>query len=365
MSSRRICTVTLAIAVLLGCWTGGVHAPAATPAEKLAEAARDAAKNFQPVKEADLQQAHNDLSGAIERLDVRLTMAGASGDDWRQFLDWKKLQAELAKKNPDLDELNRILDQYSSGYTTLQKAPFQDVRRALEHYVDLARAEKDPKAKDDYQRNMEELAKHLEAYGKQPNTKDAYWIDGILQWLAEANLAGGLRDEVRKEFQHPNLFIQVAAATVAAAMDNVVDEVAPFSDNILGTNIQGTGHTTGTLSAHLVPDARFAIVDLTFLGYVQTNNVGVNGPAQVQSQGSTGVGAVKRLWADADGLSATPRRVKPRRQASSPACRSTAGGGCREWPTSAFTSRSRWPSRSRPSTPNSGSTSGWMPGRPR
>ena len=93
---------------------------------------------------------------------------------------------------------------------------------------------------------------------------------------------------------------------VGAGIAGPVDEVAPIRDCILGTDISGTGRTVGQTTVSLFPDADEAVFDIILLAVNNSQSVGRNGPVCVYTTGRTGIGVCKRVWMDADGLSAHP-----------------------------------------------------------
>ena len=84
------------------------------------------------------------------------------------------------------------------------------------------------------------------------------------------------------------LHARLSSRLVAAGIERPLDEVTPVRDFILGTDIIGTGRTTGKLTIQLVPSADKAVLETVLVGKVDSRNVGYNGPATIHSQGHDG-----------------------------------------------------------------------------
>ena len=93
---------------------------------------------------------------------------------------------------------------------------------------------------------------------------------------------------------------------IGASIGGPIDDVAPISDCILGTAIQGMGHTIGQTTTSLSPNPAFATFDAISDAMNYSNNVGRNQQVCIYSTGQTWLGADKRLWLDEDGLHAHP-----------------------------------------------------------
>ena len=277
------------------------------PDPSLAAAARAAKAQFHPLTKDDLNQAKAELTAAVDRLDGRLKKDATNGEGWRKYTQLDKLQAELrAPAGPDLAVFSALRENLSSGQEGLELVWFVDVRQALRKYIERAGAIDNPQVKTAYEQVLDRLAADLEASALQPSTNQAFRIGEALRWLDSTRQAPQLVESVSNRLVHPNLYIQVNGAMVGAGIAGPVDEVAPIRDCILGTNINGTGRTVGQTTVNLFPDADEAVFDIILLAVNNSQSVGRNGPVCVYTNGRTGIGVCKRVWMDADGLSAHP-----------------------------------------------------------
>lgn len=275
--------------------------------EKLSAACRAAKADFRPLAEADLKQATEQLRGAVRRLDARLAADPKNGPRWREYLQWESLQEQLKRdQDPDLDVLNEIAKKYRAGHEGLKLHSFADVQDTLARYRLIARAIDNPKTQAVFQGILEGLPAYLEAYQAQPTTELALQIGAALDWLEDHRQVPGLLAELRAELGGPNLLLQVSGELLGAAIGGPVDDTAPVRDVILGTDIFGTGHTTGQVRLELVPDDRRGAFETVFSGTTRTQTVGYKGPVRIYSTGSTHITGRKRFWIDAGGLAARP-----------------------------------------------------------
>jgi hypothetical protein len=268
---------------------------------------RAAKADFHPLTAADLLEVKAELADAVARLERRLHAAGENGANWRKYLQLDQLRAQLEKgKTPDPAVLDAVYARYTAGQEGLELVWFLDVSQALRRYREMARNVGDPGLQARYGLLLDFLAGHLAAYTATHSAEEAVLIGQAVGQLEEARQAPALVRAIRHHFLRPNLLLKVSADLVAAGIAAPVDETAPVHEFILGTDVYGTGHTTGRVHAQMSPDESRGVIDAIFLGAVETRNIGYHGPVRIYSQGSTRVGARKRFWIDALGLGSLP-----------------------------------------------------------
>ena len=81
------------------------------------------------------------------------------------------------------------------------------------------------------------------------------------------------------------------------------------TDNILGTRINGTAHTTGTVGVSSIPSEDRAILEIVSEGNSHSNNTGNNGPAVIRSTAHTSFTGIKRVELTDAGFAALPASV--------------------------------------------------------
>jgi hypothetical protein len=272
--------------------------------QQLAATTRAAKDQFRPLTGADAQQALAGLAMAVGELDARLTSAGQTGGDWRKYLLWDKLQAQVQRPQPDMDVLGTVFGRFSAGHEGLELKWFVRVRQALQQYIELSGAVGNPAVKDAYTACLDRLAGQLESWAAHPSTEAMDQIAESAAWLENARQAPELVQAVRTCFGRPNFHARIGGDLLAAGFAGPVDEVEPISDVILGTCIQGTGHTLGQTESRLVPDAACGMFDAVLLATNQSQSVGSHPPVCIYTCGTTSIGACKRFWLDEAGLHA-------------------------------------------------------------
>ena len=134
-------------------------ADASIPRDQLAAACRKAKAEFHPITQTDVAQAKTVLLEALDRLDQRLTQAGADGEDWRKYLQWDALQESLrGDKQPDLALLDPHSPHYTAGYDGLELVWFLDVQHALHNYIATIGAVDNPQVRAAYEKMLDSLA---------------------------------------------------------------------------------------------------------------------------------------------------------------------------------------------------------------
>ena len=277
------------------------------PAEQLPAMARASKKVFFAYTEADVAAAKRELEAAIARLEAYLDSAGPHANDWRSYLTLPTLREQLARpQGPDLPTLDAVYLRFASGYEGLQLVWFADVRKGLWRYLTTTRAKGQPQLARQYEKLLDALADTLEENAKRPSDETVRNVNLILDWLDQVGQAPWLVSAVRQRLSHPNLFVEVSGSLVSSRVGGPVRDTSPIVDCILGTEIHGTGHTTGELAAELVPSADRALIDVLFQGEVASDTVGYNGPATIFSTGITSLAARKRLILDGEQFSTLP-----------------------------------------------------------
>lgn len=294
----------------------------------LAARARASKPAFLPPGKRAVALARTRLAAALRALDARLAAAGAGGRDWRLYLSWDALHAELAKGDQaDPERLDAIYYKFDAGHEGLGLFWFSDVRQSLRDYLTAVRAVEQAELKDHYAALLDALAGHLETMGEAPTAEEAALTADYLGWLRDARQAPWLVAGVRRRFARPNLLAQVSADVVCAGVARPVDDVSPVIDVILGTDIRGTGHTVGQITARLARNGRMAEIDVLFSGTARSDTIGYNGPARVFSTGETALAASAKLWITPEGILASPATAQAQTRSTIDAIGLVRGGG--------------------------------------
>jgi hypothetical protein len=285
------------------CMTSAEDSPTAA---KLPETARSAKAAFRPLTQTNLKDARQTLQQAAQRLDQRLPANAENGAAWRKYVRLDQLLQQLQREQPDAAALAAIHEKLNAGYEGLRLREFIDVRQALMHYLEIANALGNSDLQRDYDKLMDDLAGHLETYAAKPTVEEALMIGRALAWLENTEQAPLVVQAIRQHYVQPNLWLELSAETVAAGIAGPVDDVRPLHDCILGTNLSGVGHTTGETVCKLIPDPERGLVDTILQATTVSPTVGSHPPVEIHSNSVTRVGACKRMWVDANGVSSYP-----------------------------------------------------------
>ena len=279
--------------------------------------------SFQPVTDADVAAAKAALVTAAGRLNTFLTTNGANGLAWGEYLRWKDLQSQLASATPDAAVLKSVAQQFTADQNGLELPVFATVGTALDQFIHAVEARRDD-LRTDYAAQLKGLADELQQYAKDlaqrtehkeeaerlkaaTHSEEAAGAVGTrLGWLDDMRQAAALVRAARHQVSYPNLRVAMSGRLVAAGIEQPVDDVAPVSDVILGTNINGTGRTVGRLAVQLRPNSEKAELETVLEGTTLTRTVGQNGPATIYANGTTQIHGSKRLTIDSGGIAGLP-----------------------------------------------------------
>jgi hypothetical protein len=302
MERRRIFTLVLACGALAA--NPATAQEGRVSAASLADAARQAAKNFRPVSLQDVAQAKAELAQAMSRLDAFLaTGAAYKSVGWKKYLQWNDLLAVVESEQPAGDLAGTILSKLRADVTGLERPEFTRLRDAVARYLAATSAAGNGKLQDEYPKRMDDLATQLDAYAKDPAAGDAALAIGrTAGWLDNNGQVPELVASIRQAYGRPNFFGYASERFAAAGIERPIDQVTAVNDNILGTSLHGTARLVGRTTLALNDNPSAASMSILLGGTAWSNNVGYNGPVTIYSTGATSVSARKNVTMNADGL---------------------------------------------------------------
>ena len=229
--------------------------------------ARAAKQSYQPIAKFDVVERQTAAESAVHRLDNFLNRSGNHGPEWRAHLNLKELQAQLAKGlDADPATLRKLSDNYFNGDPGLELRAFSDVGKSTRAYADVLAAYKNTDAKSAYEKQMDSLAGSLDAAASKPNDVDRRQLGDTIDQLSATGAVPQLVHSLKHQFNQPNVLVRVSKDIVAGGIDDNLNEKTPIEDNILGTQICGTGDTTGRVTSTLVPSRDNAKIELVLKG---------------------------------------------------------------------------------------------------
>lgn len=275
-----------------------------SPPPSLAAAARAAAGSFQPVSPQEVAAAKAEFAAAVSNLDRFLRGGGAYKlAGWQKYLQWNDLVGLLQKDPPPAEISAALVAKLRANIPGLQLPPFTAVRDALDRYATIAAAATDGNAKDEFAKQMEELAKQLEIYEKDPAAGDAALAIGrTLGWLERNHQAAPLVAQIRQASGQRNLFGYASKRFVAAGIEDDISQVQGVHDNILGTSLHGSAHMVGRTTLQLNENPNAASLSILLGGTAYSNAIGYNGPVTIHTTGATSLSGQKTIQMTDAGL---------------------------------------------------------------
>ncbi len=288
----------------LAAWLDELKQPAISDLPSVARAAKD---KFQPVTKADVLAEEVKTDAAVHRLDHYLAQSGKNGADWRAHLNLNELQAQLKKElDADPEVLHKLSEEFFSGDSGLELRQFSDVGKSLRTYADLLATYHNPDQKSQYDKQIDSLASQIETAAKQPADFDRQQLGETIDELAATHKNQALVTALHRQFDQPNVLVNVSKQLVAGGIDDNLNEKTPINDVILGTQINGVGDTTGHVSAELIPNRDRAQIELVLRGQTLSRTVGHNGPVTIFSHSTTSLMGRKELAFDQVAFSGEP-----------------------------------------------------------
>jgi hypothetical protein len=256
---------------------------------------QQAGERFQPVSPEQVARARAEVTHRMQELERWVSPSSSNGQRWLRYLRWDGLKPALAPEGPlDLAALDATLRQLNRDEKGLELPQFRALAGALSRYRVLAAVTTWEKPAELYGQQLSALERQLDAYRQEPTTSNEVALGQRLGIINDLNQAPELVQAVRREFSRPNAYLDVSARLLAAGAEPI-SRSEQITDNILGTRIRGTAHTTGTVGISTIPSRDRAVLELISNGHSISHNVGNNGPAVIRSTAHTDFTATKRV----------------------------------------------------------------------
>ena len=285
---------------------------ASSTANDLAAKTLAAKELFQPIPADRVPQARARLQQAIMQLDAYLKTGGAeNGANWRKYLQWDEMNAELAKPaGPDLGRVGQISALYFRNHTSLEDAEFAEMRSALLEYRVATAMAGDQKLAQRYATQLDNLAQQLTEFDREPTMARSQAIGGLVRWLEMAGQAEELVAAIRNRYWQPNLYTAVSQRMVNSGLTMKITQSEDVRDCILGTTMIGTATMHGRTEVELLDSADRARIRLNLTGNIHSDNIGYNRGVRIYSQGETRVQGSKMVHVAPTGISSEGSQVQ-------------------------------------------------------
>jgi hypothetical protein len=255
----------------------------------------------------ELQLRRSKLAQAVSELRLLLANSGSTYETgWKQYLHFEQLENSLSETTPtEAPQLREIVERLSRDQNGLEMRQFRGVRERLREYLAAVESQRQARSVEVYHTRLEDLALRVER-AHDPAKNDNSEIARHIAWLDSLGLDNDLVNQVRYEYDNPNLQLEVSQAFLANQATRPVDQVSPVRDNILGTSIFGTARMVGQTSVSTNPSWSNGSLLLHLTGHAYSNSVGYNGPATIFTTGTTSIHATKPIILTADGVQLLP-----------------------------------------------------------
>ena len=144
-----------------------------------------AKEQFKPVSDEQVQAAQANLQKQAEALERFVRPRSANGKQWLSYLKWDDFQTALhADGKVAFDPLVATYNRLNQDQTGLDLKQFRAVSAALRHYIDIAAMARQQDQAETYRKQLDALAKELDAYASTPTESTSAAIGRRLDLLA-------------------------------------------------------------------------------------------------------------------------------------------------------------------------------------
>jgi hypothetical protein len=127
-----------------------------------------------------------------------------------------------------------------------------------------------------------------------------------LRRLPLASVAGLLAGETDSRMPADLVYVRISREFLQEYVNRAVEHDDYVSDSILGTNISGQAHTSGSIELMLQPARDAAVANIIFSGTIWSNTQGSNGPVVLHNTAQTGFQAWKQVVLTPSGVQIAP-----------------------------------------------------------
>lgn len=275
----------------------------------LGEVATTAVEDIEPIEPEKIDQARQKLVDAADTFDNFLKRGGEEKEQgWKEFTRFDDLQAELALDEPHRDTLVQVWAILAGSEKGLKHSRFVALRESLRNYLELS----DMLGGDD-ENLLAKLPQRLGAFEKTPDEQNAAALGEALGWLERTGQGAGAVKAIRYHFARPNFLLQASERLVVHGFAEKIDATDPITDYTNGNSTSGTAHTTGDVSATLVPNGRYGevLVELTGVSKSRTRTSGNSG-VSFNTNGVTQIYAQKPVMFTERGFGTDPATARGR-----------------------------------------------------
>ncbi len=254
-----------------------------------------ARSNFKPASEQQVSAARADLQKQMNEIERFVQPSSQNGQRWLRYLKWDALKQQVNEEQPmNVEAVDATLEKLNRNVSGLEHRRFRGLAKALRHYHDTLALALLDKPAEVYNQQLGALQQALDAYRKEPTPKTEMELSERIRILDSIGQSPELVQAVRSEMDHPNAFVSITTSLIAAGIDPVNRSEA-ITDCILGTNIHGDAHTTGSAGVVTIPSDNKAVLEFSSQGHTWSDNVGYHSPAVIRSTSDTDFTATKRV----------------------------------------------------------------------
>ena len=263
----------------------------------------------QQAQKVDLEPSRKQLALAVDGLAAFLDKATPEvRAGWRDYLNWNELVEQITKPNADTEVLKNVLLPFRRYRTGLEMVPFQEVRNALQLYIQELYIYRAISEKDSINHCLEDLAHALARYEHQPNYEDAHRIGRQLYHL-ERSVASSRKtvEPIRERFLHPNLYGRVSHRLINRLLSREVYDEMVIDDSGDRRQTRGQATTKVRLRASLIKSSQQAAIDLILEGQCRApRTITQQGSITIHGSFVSNVNARKRIHLNKEGISFQP-----------------------------------------------------------
>ena len=290
------------LTILLVWGLGLQRIPAAEPAQSLPDRVWASREAHKPIDTDRMNSARAELRSAAQALEDAIGGNSSFAQNWKKYLLWDYLSphfdAEFKVTGKSLGDLDQVLRRFRKNKPGLEFPQFIRTAAAIERYREIAfwfvyGQRRDPRPL--YEKKLQELEKQLTRNLESPTVESERQVGLLVGVLDDLGYSPSIVQQVRKQFNRPNVALQVSEKALNRLGNRPVNQVEPVLDCILGARVRGTACSQGGLTFCTYPCYDQISVGVQLAGYINSNTKSYKKPVVVSSTGRTNYVANKQV----------------------------------------------------------------------
>jgi len=207
-------------------------------------------------------------------------------------------------------ELRRTQKRFKALAKQRTDAAFVATKKAVDRFADAYVFATEDNIQEEYLQQVSELAKLLPDLESQNARSSQAKIGDILHWLESRQQLKDLRFAIRRKYSSPNAYVSISTRMLQGLTTQTASDCDRVAEDFLGRFARGLSRTNTTVNLVPVDNPDQIQIGIVLDGTVSTNTYVRERSFRIDSSASGCLSAQRELFANVNGLYATPTNAR-------------------------------------------------------